>query len=219
MPAPPLQVSGSTPGYVAKLFVAPGGSAAITAISETGTTVTATSTLHPTVGSSVTVSGVPVAGYNGAFVVVSSTTTQFTYTAASGLGVATPDEDSLASVTPVNFGELQDININEMRDMLDATSHDAQGAKVKKPGLYDWNASAKGLFLAADVTQVAMREALRGSTPLYINIYPQGVGSGLLQYQGVCYIKDMKFAGPQKDLETAEFSLEGSGFLAESTQA
>jgi Phage tail tube protein len=119
----------------------------------------------------------------------------------------------------VSFGEVDDITINEQRDMLAADSHDGQGAKIKKPGLYDWNATAKGLHIDADVTQTAMRAALDGATPLYITVYPAGVGSGLTQKQGACYIKDWKYSSPTKDLAKAEFTLEGSGYLVESLQA
>ncbi len=62
----------------------------ITSTSESGTTVTITSTANPTgllVGNNVTVSGVSVTGYNGIFAVTAiPTTTTFQYTAASGLG-------------------------------------------------------------------------------------------------------------------------------------
>jgi predicted secreted protein len=118
----------------------------------------------------------------------------------------------------IRFGELDEVDINKMRDMLDATSHDAQGAKVKKPGLIDWNGSAKGLHLDADVTQKQLRDALDGSTPLYITVYPMGVGIGKAQWQGACYIKDFKFTAPVRDLAKCEFTLEGSGFLTESLQ-
>lgn len=118
----------------------------------------------------------------------------------------------------VEFGELDEVDINKSRDMLDATSHSSAGAKVKKPGLIDWTGTAKGLHLGADVSQKAMRDALDGSIPLFVTIYPEGVGAGLTQLQGWCYIKDWKFTAPVKDLAKAEFSLEGSGLLAESVQ-
>ncbi len=65
----------------------------ITSASESGTTVTVTSTANPTgliVGNNVTVSGVSVTGYNGIFAVTAiPSTTTFQYTAATGLGAGT----------------------------------------------------------------------------------------------------------------------------------
>ena len=66
-------------------------SASTSGASESGTTVTIrTSAVHGLkVGESVTISGVGVAGYNGTFTVTGvPTTTSFTYTAASGLGLS-----------------------------------------------------------------------------------------------------------------------------------
>src|SRR5579864_880722 len=61
--------------------------AAITAASESGSTVTIASTLSPPVGSIVSIAGVSPLGYNGSFAVVSSSASSFTYTnTVSGLG-------------------------------------------------------------------------------------------------------------------------------------
>ena len=61
--------------------------AAITAASESGSTVTIASTLYPPVGSIVSIAGVSPLGYNGSFAVVSSSESSFTYTdTVSGLG-------------------------------------------------------------------------------------------------------------------------------------
>ena len=74
-----------------------GPSAAITAASESGTTVTITSAVTGIlVGSNVVIAGVSPAGYSGTFVVTGTGSGTFTYTAASGLGTAT-----LASATAV----------------------------------------------------------------------------------------------------------------------
>ena len=65
-------------------------SAAITAASESGTTVTITSAVTGIlVGNNVVIAGVTPAGYNGTFVVTGTGRPTFTYTAASGLGTAT----------------------------------------------------------------------------------------------------------------------------------
>jgi|HubBroStandDraft_5_1064220.scaffolds.fasta_scaffold02448_3 poly(3-hydroxybutyrate) depolymerase len=61
----------------------------ITAASESGTTVTITSTLNPGVGGVAIVTGMTPSQYNGTWVVTGSTSTSFTYTAASGLADAT----------------------------------------------------------------------------------------------------------------------------------
>jgi len=65
----------------------------ITSASESGTTVTITSTANPTgllVGNNVTVTGVSVAGYNGIFSVTAiPSSTTFQYTAAASLGAGT----------------------------------------------------------------------------------------------------------------------------------
>jgi hypothetical protein len=67
-----------------------GPSAAITAASESGTTVTITSAVTGIlVGNNVVIAGVTPAGYSGTFVVTGTGSGTFTYTAASGLGTAT----------------------------------------------------------------------------------------------------------------------------------
>jgi hypothetical protein len=64
--------------------------ASITAATESGTTVTVTSTLNPAVGVQVNISGVTPLGYNGTWFVTASTSSTFTYTnTASGLGDGT----------------------------------------------------------------------------------------------------------------------------------
>ncbi len=120
--------------------------------------------------------------------------------------------------SPVEFGEMDEFDYTKTRDVLDATSHQSGGWKTSKPGLASWTATAKGLHLAADVTQLAMRNAISGATLLYFTLYPEGVGSGLSILTGAGYIKDVKFTSPVKDLSKAEFSIEGSGPLTESTQ-
>jgi hypothetical protein len=63
---------------------------AITAASEVGTLATITSSLNPGAGVTVNISGVTPIGYNGQWTTVSSSPTQFTFTAsATGLGVGT----------------------------------------------------------------------------------------------------------------------------------
>ena len=63
---------------------------AITAATESGTTVTITSTLNPGVGGVAIIAGVTPSQYNGNFVVTGSTSTTFQYTdATSGLADAT----------------------------------------------------------------------------------------------------------------------------------
>jgi hypothetical protein len=70
---------------------------AITAASEIGTTVTITSGLNPYVGDTVIIAGVTPGGYNGTFVVVTSTPTSFTYVG------------SVAALSPgTAFGTAQD---------------------------------------------------------------------------------------------------------------
>jgi hypothetical protein len=223
MSTTPLQISNSVPGYKAKLSVASGTPPAVTAITAAatvGTTATLTAAFGanpPAIGATVAVAGVTPAGYNGNLTVLTSSPTQFTATVAAGLGAGTV----FGTVTvnpPINFGELDEIDFTKTRDMLDATSHDANGAKIKKPGLIDWNATAKGLHLATDITQKAVRAALDGSTPLYITVYPEGIGTGNTVQTGACYVKDFKFSAAVKDLAKADFSLEGSGFLVESVQ-
>lgn len=60
---------------------------AITAASEVTNTVTITSSLNPSLGSTVTISGVVPNGYNGSYVVLFSSPTTFTYTnPTAGLG-------------------------------------------------------------------------------------------------------------------------------------
>jgi hypothetical protein len=62
----------------------------ITAATESGTTVTITSTLNPAVGANVNISGVTPFAYNGTWVVLASSATNFTYAnTASGLGNGT----------------------------------------------------------------------------------------------------------------------------------
>jgi hypothetical protein len=63
---------------------------AITAASESGFTVTIASTLNPSVGSIVTITGITPLAYNGTWTVVSSSSTQFTYAnTVSGIAAAT----------------------------------------------------------------------------------------------------------------------------------
>lgn len=65
-------------------------SAPITAASESGTTVTITSTLNPGVAGVAVISGMTPAEYNGTWIVTASTPTSFEYTnPVSGLGAAT----------------------------------------------------------------------------------------------------------------------------------
>jgi hypothetical protein len=79
-------------------------SAAITAIGEASNTVTVTSTLNPGAGNTVVITGVVPAGYNGAFTVVSSSSTQFTYTDSTGsLGTATNLGGANAASVPSNL--------------------------------------------------------------------------------------------------------------------
>jgi hypothetical protein len=64
--------------------------AAITAASESGSTVAITSTLNPSVGSIVSIAGVAPLGYNGSFAVLSAGPSSFTYAnTVSGLGAGT----------------------------------------------------------------------------------------------------------------------------------
>jgi hypothetical protein len=71
---------------------------AITKASESGTTVTITSDLGPSVGDTVIIAGVRPNGYNGTFVVATSTPTSFTYV------------DSVTHLGPgTRFGSAQDM--------------------------------------------------------------------------------------------------------------
>ena len=97
--------TGSIPGCAAGVSscaagiasICGGPSAAITAASESGTTVTITSAVTGIlVGNNVVIAGVTPAGYSGTFAVTGTGSGTFTYTAASGLGTAT-----LASATAV----------------------------------------------------------------------------------------------------------------------
>ena len=66
--------------------VTPSTSASITGISEASTTVTVTSTLNPGTGTdNVLIQGSSVSGYNGTWSVTSSTSSQFQFTAPSGI--------------------------------------------------------------------------------------------------------------------------------------
>lgn len=63
---------------------------AITASTESGNTVTITSTLNPPIGSTVTIAGVTPAGYNGNFTVLTTAAGSFTYyNFTTGLGAGT----------------------------------------------------------------------------------------------------------------------------------
>jgi RHS repeat-associated protein len=82
-----------------------GGTAAVTGLSESGTTVTATTaTPHGLLpGSSVTISGASPSGYDGTFTVAAvNSPTTFTYTAASGLGTSS-GTDITASAKPASM--------------------------------------------------------------------------------------------------------------------
>jgi hypothetical protein len=85
-----------------------GTSASITAISESTNTVTATSTLNPTVGTFVTVSGytTPADAYNGTFKVVTSSVSNFTYSnAITGLASATTGRAQVPNIgMTIDFG-------------------------------------------------------------------------------------------------------------------
>ena len=115
-------------------------------------------------------------------------------------------------------GETDELSLSTQLNVLDATSHQSGGWKTQKGGEKSWTATAKGLHLGADVTQVAFRAAVTGSVVLYMVAYPEGIGVGLTQQEGCCLIKDWKYTGAVKDLAKAEFSLEGTGPLVESIQ-
>jgi hypothetical protein len=66
------------------------GTGGITALSESGSTVTVTTTNTPAAGTTIVMAGNTPAGYNGTFTVVSSNSSSFTYTdATTGLGPGT----------------------------------------------------------------------------------------------------------------------------------
>lgn len=85
---------------------------AITATSETGNIVTATSALNPPVGSIATVQGVTPSGYNGSFTVLTTSGPSFTYSnPTSGLGAGTvfgtakvPLQQDADTYSVLNFG-------------------------------------------------------------------------------------------------------------------
>jgi len=90
--------TGSIPGCAAGVSscatglpsICGGPSAAITAASESGTTVTITSAVTGILtGSNVVIAGITPAGYNGTFAVTGTGSGTFTYTAAASLGAAT----------------------------------------------------------------------------------------------------------------------------------
>lgn len=74
-----------------------GGSAGITAISQSGNLVTVTCTLNPDVGSQATIAGVGVSGYNGKWAVISTGPTSFTYYNTKHSGLA-PSSGGTASI-------------------------------------------------------------------------------------------------------------------------
>lgn len=118
-PTPPYDVTPTMPtnltGNVAVSCAAPSAtscatppswwtSAPITAASESGTTVTITSTLNPGVAAVAVITGMTPAEYNGTWIVTASAPTSFEYTnPASGLGAAT----GLGTVTGGQNTEVQ----------------------------------------------------------------------------------------------------------------
>jgi predicted secreted protein len=116
------------------------------------------------------------------------------------------------------FGELDEVDISVSKETLDSTSRQSGGWKSSKPSFKSWTATVRGLHLGKDVTQKAMRDALSADTLLYLTHYPEGIGAGLTQQTGACWVKDWKFTGSMKDMAKAEFTLEGTGPLTESLQ-
>jgi predicted secreted protein len=116
------------------------------------------------------------------------------------------------------FGELDEVDISVSKETLDSTSRQSGGWKSSKPSFMSWTATVRGLHLGKDVTQKAMRDALSADTLLYLTHYPEGIGEGLTQQTGACWVKDWKFTGSMKDMAKAEFTLEGTGPLTESVQ-
>ncbi len=90
----PLTLSGGKATLVIPQYVA-----AITAASESGTTVTITAANGFKAGESVIIAGISPSGYDGTFTVKTATAKQFTYTATSGLGKAAVQSGASAAAT------------------------------------------------------------------------------------------------------------------------
>jgi autotransporter-associated beta strand protein len=135
----------------------------INGASESGTTVTVTVPTTVTnnyfvVGQTVVISGLSPAAYNGTFVITSTSTNQFTYTAVPGLIAATVTSASIAS----SAASLNLVDLGEV-DLYGSNTY--QGTTDVKSGVLSLgNSQALGTIGSASVQTVSLTGATVGST-------------------------------------------------------
>lgn len=105
------------------------------------------------------------------------------------------------------FAGVKDLDGSFSGDELDASDHGGSW-KGRMLGLLDFTATASVDYIAGDSGQEGFLAALINRTPLDIYLFPlQGVGSGVDQYAGQVIIKDFKWSGKVKDLQSASITL------------
>lgn len=126
--------------------------------------------------------------------------------------------------TFTNFASLQTVDITIKTDDIDASDHDGQGWKNKLPGMSEWSATAKKLYVENGVTtgnsDVDLLAAITGKTLLFFKLFPEveTAGGGGRVYTGQGYITNFKHAGQNNDAQAIDISITGDGPLATAAQ-
>lgn len=119
-----------------------------------------------------------------------------------------------------NFASLQNFDVSVKTDQIDASDHDGQGWKNKLPGLSEWTATAKKIYIEGGQSDEDILSALTGKTLVYFTFFPEvgTVGGGERTYTGQGYIVDFKHAGQNNDAEAIDLTIMGDGPLVETPQ-
>ena len=131
-------------------------------------------------------------------------------------GICYVSTDGGTTYNPI--GELQDVKLKIDSKMLNASSHASAGWEESKPGLNVWSATASALLVTSDAVQASLEAAIIAKTLLKFRFDPYGTATGKPRREGFGYLQAYEETQPTADLETAAFTIQGSGALVISTQ-
>jgi hypothetical protein len=92
-----------------------------------------------------------------------------------------------------------------------------EGAKKKKPGLYDWSGSVDMVLASNDLSEDTIENALNGSQEVVFAFDPDDSICGRKRRLGPGFIKDFKEDSAYNEIATFTVDVEGNGLLKTTT--
>lgn len=115
------------------------------------------------------------------------------------------------------IADLQDVTLDLTANEIDVSSHDNNGWASTILGLKKWSATAAALYIAEDVGQDAVYDALVNGTTIKLQFRPK-VGTGLPEFTGDARITNWSLAGPNDGAAAINISISGDGPLTKADQ-